>query len=536
MSKFYNSKRILSFRNFEKLDADAYITYDLAWPVEIVECYANKIADDILDGLAEAVLGLLNVPETTAKKAAHLLRVSDEVIANIVKQLQARRFVDVSKDRITLTEAGKKYLADKETGEFQEEKVFGNMFVSRINGEVFPYFHEGKLPWPREFDEICYLSYDADEPSSLKDKHTDVLDRINRSFHRYGRITKSSREHEKGYMDTYEIDFIEEELREQSFDDEPETMADKEAVKALKNARIKLLRTPPAEAYVRARLVVSKADPKKFQIESPFPMNITSWYSDCFHRMREANELIYDEQDEETGLDYFCENITTQFYVKYPEMQGTDFEQFVKIRYPKMLSCSISEACLEKYREIFQYNLLCEKKEVSRNIVVTESTKALEMILNNYIKRVNKNAVIEQYQKVVLYNSDIRDLLDQFGISGCSAERSERNNADTYEYSGLLNRRKSIISHFKRFNGHSVTDKYYFLIVDGAFRQESNFRKLLINEGTDIIRMLDYIGKMRNSYGAHNDGENVSIITTEEFSTFQEYFTISTRLLIDYVD
>ena len=140
MSKFFNSKRILSFRNFEKLDADAYITYDLAWPVEIVECYANKVADDILDGLAEAVLGLLNVPETTARKAAQLLRVSDEVIANIVKQLQARRFVAVSKVQITLTEAGRKYLSDKETGEFQEEKVFGNMFVSRINGEVFPYF------------------------------------------------------------------------------------------------------------------------------------------------------------------------------------------------------------------------------------------------------------------------------------------------------------------------------------------------------------------------------------------------------------
>ena len=76
MSKYHNSKRILSFRNFEKLDADAYVTYDLAWPVEIVECYANKVADDVLDGLAEAVLGLLNIPETSPKKAACLLHVS----------------------------------------------------------------------------------------------------------------------------------------------------------------------------------------------------------------------------------------------------------------------------------------------------------------------------------------------------------------------------------------------------------------------------------------------------------------------------
>ena len=532
MSKFFNSKRILSFRNFEKLDADAYITYDLAWPVEIVECYANKVADDILDSLAEAVLGLLNVPETTARKAAQLLRVSDEVIANIVKQLQARRFVAVSKDQIILTEAGRKYLSDKETGEFQEEKVFGNMFVSRINGEVFPYFHEGKLPWPREFDEICYLSYDADEPSSLKDKHTDVLDRINRSFHRYGSITKSSREHEKGYTDSYEIDFIEEELRDQSFDDEPETMADKEAAKALKNARIKLLKTPPAEAYVRARLVVSKADPKKFQIESPFPMNITSWYSDCFHRMREANELIYDELDEETGLDYFCDNITTQFYVRYPEMQGTDFEQFVKIRYPKMLSCSISAACLEKYREIFRYNLLCEKKEVSRNIVVTESAKALELILNSYIKQTRKDEVVNRYWTVIQYVPDVRDMMDEFGIQDCAAERTESKRANH----GVISRHDSLMSNFIRYSGKSIMEKYYFLIADAYFNEPSHFRKLLIKEGVSIIEMLDYIGWKRNKFGAHNDGERVAIISEEEFKVFQEYFTKATRVLLEYLD
>lgn len=536
MSKFYNSRRILSFRNFEKLDADAYVTYDLAWPVEIVECYANKVADDVLDGLAEAVLSLLNIPETTPGKIAAMLRISEEVVLSITKQLQSRKFITVSRNRIAVTETGKKYLSDKETGEFQEEKVFGNMFVSRINGEVFPYFHEGKLPWAREFDDILYLSYDADEPSSLKGNHTDVLDRINRAFHRYGRITKSSREHDKGYTDSYEIDFIEEELREQSFDAEPETMADAEEIKALKNARIKMLKTPPAEAYIRARLVVSKAEPKVFRIESPFPLNITSWYSDCFHRMKEANELIYTEQDEEIGLDYFCEEITTGFYVKYPEMQRTDFEQFVKIRYPRMLSCSISRACLEKYEEIFRYNLLCEKGEVSRNIVVTESVKALEMILNSYISRIHKKPVIDEYEKVVHYNADIRDLLDQFGISGCAAERSERHNADNMGDSGMLNPRKTIISNFKKYNGRSVTDKYYFLTVDASLNENSHFRKLLLKNGKEIIDILDYEGKMRNTYGAHNDGEKVQMISEEEFNQFQRYFTEATVMLLEYLD
>lgn len=532
MSKYHNSKRILSFRNFEKLDADAYVTYDLAWPVEIVECYANKVADDVLDGLAEAVLGLLNIPETSPKKAAGLLHVSEEITDNIVKQLQARKFIDISKGEISLTEIGKKYISDKDTGEFQEEKVFGNMFVSRINGDVFPYFHEGKLPWAREFDDILYLSYDADEPSSLKDKHADVLDRINKAFHRYGRITKSSRDYEKGFTDTYEIDFIEEELREQSFDEEPATLAQKEAAKALKNARIKTLKTPPVEAYIRARLVVSKAEPKVFRVESPFPTNITSWYSDCFHRMKESNELIYDELDEETGLEYFCENITTSFYIKYPEMQGSDFEQFVKIRYPKMLSCSISIACLEKYREIFRYNLLCKKGEVSRNIVVTETAKAIEMILNSYIRKTRKNEVVSKYWSVIQYETDVQDMMDEFGISGSAAERAESKRADR----GVISRNNSLMSNFVRYSGKSIMEKYYFLIVDAYFNESSHFRKLLINEGSNLIMMLDYLGQKRNKFGAHNDGENVAVISEEDFKKTQDYLTKATRILLDYLD
>lgn len=534
MSKFYNHRKILSFREFERLDPDTYITYDLAWPVEIVECYANKVSEDLLDGLAEAVLELLNVPEMTPKKVAELLHVSDEVIAGIIRSLSlSRGFIKVDKHQICVTEKGKQYINSKESGDFQEEKVFGNMFVSRIDGDVFPYFHEGKLPWGREYEDILYLSYDGEEISSLKKERADVLDRINRSFHRYGRITKSSRDQERSYGNSYEIDFIEAELREQSFDDDPLTMAEKEEIKNLKNARIKMLKTPVKEAYVRVRLVVSKAAPDKFKVESPFNTNITSWYSDCFHRMKENNELIYWE-DEEIGLDYFCESLTTSFYQKYPEMQGTDFEQFVKIRYPKMLSCSIAQVCLEKYNEVFRYNNLCNKGEIKRHTVITESVKALELIMNNYIKETKKSDTLEKYKTNILCIRDIRNMMDLFDIQNSSAEFVESGKTDE---KNMIIQKQSIMTHFSRNkNGHSIMEKYYFLVVDGYFNSLSHFRKLLLTEGTDIIEMLDFQNRMRNIYGAHNDGDKPKYIPEEDFKTFQEYFTKTTQILLAYLD
>ena len=533
MSKFYNHRKILSFRDFDKLDPDTYVTYDLAWPVEIVECYANKVSDDILDGLAETVLELLAVPEMTSRKIAELLRVSDEVISGIIKTLvSSRGFITKNKNIISLTDKGKEYLDKKETGDFHEEKVFGNMFVSRIDGDVFPYFHEGKLPWGREYEDIMFLSYNGEEPSSLKSERADVLDRINRSFHRYGRISKSSRELERSGINSYDIDYIEEELREQSFDDEPETMAQKDEIRNLKNARIKLLKTQPKQAYIRVRLVVSKAAPNKFIVDSPFNTNVTSWYSECFHRMKENNELIYIDEDE-TGLDYFCDGVTTSFYQKYPEMQGTDFEQFVKIRYPRMLSCSISKVCLDKYKEVFQYNNLCNRGQIKRHTVVTESVKALELIFNNYIKQTNKSGIVEKYKTTIIYGTDIRDMMDQFDIQNSSAEFVEKKKV---EY-GKINQKQSIMTHFLgKKDGHSIVEKYYFLVVDAYFNTDSHFRKLLLNEDVSFIEKLDFLNRIRNTYGAHNDGDKPKMVPEEDFNKFQEYFTEATQILLSYLD
>ena len=89
MSKL-NDNRVLSFRKFERSDSETEAVYDIAWPVEVIECYANRVTDLELDALAETVLELLTVPEMSKKKIAALLLISEEVVKKIISELTSR--------------------------------------------------------------------------------------------------------------------------------------------------------------------------------------------------------------------------------------------------------------------------------------------------------------------------------------------------------------------------------------------------------------------------------------------------------------
>ena len=521
MGKFHDS-RVLSFRQFDKLDGGIYQTYELAWPVEIIECYANKVSEGILDILAETVLQLLNIQEMSNKKICSLLNISEEVVNTIIEDLSRKRLYEPKAHK--LTDAGLNYLDKKEMGEFQEDKVFGNMFVSRVDGEVFPYFKEGKLPWGRDYSDILYLSYDEEQPSILDNNKLDFVDRVNNAFHKYGRIAMISKENSYGSGGKTNIEFIKEELIDVSYD-EIETLADKETQRNLKNARVKLLNTKPKECYIRFRVMVEKGAPERFVVDSPFPDNMTSWYSECFHRMVSNNELVY-TGDEEIGLDYFCENITKQFYIDFPEMQSNSFEQYVKINYPHMLSCRIANTCKEKYKELFNYRLMYENNKLSAEVVVTESTKAIEMILNNYIAASNINRVLQQYKDNIQTDQEVRDLFEDFGLSSdCSGVYKEIN------YS-IMNHRN-----FKRSKmGNSIAEKYFYLVVEAKFNDSSNFRKLLLSDdGPTIIPILDSIGRVRNKKGGHYDGTSVEHMNKDAFEEFEDNFKDATKLLIEYI-
>ncbi len=533
MSKFKNNQSIMSFRKFDRLDGDIYTTYDIAWPVEAVECYANKVAEGMLDVLAETVLELLKIKEMTPGRIASLLDVSDEIINKIIKTLSKSEYALYDEKEKRVTQAGIDYIEKKDSGDFLEEKVFGYMFVSRIDGEVFPYFFEGRLPWPIRQNEILYLSYDEERRSTLKSDRSQLLDKINRAFHRYGRITRASRELDRSGIDVRSIEFIEEELRDQSFNAET-TLAEVEFNKKLHNARIRLLNTQPKELYIRCRLCVSKANPEKFIIDSPFSNNTTSWYSECFHRMVANKELIYEKDDDkDIGLDYFCEKVTEKFYVNFPEMQSKDFKYFVKVQFPKMLSCSISSECLDKYREVFNLQTLCDENKVKRSVVLTESTKALELILNNYVARTRKEEIIRKYEDNIQTETEVEDMMDNFGIKDCTSIRKEKRNMDH----GRIIRNRSIMGNFHGYRmGSTIVEKYYFLIAEATFNENSKFRKLLIKEGTTIIDYLDDVNQLRNQFGGHNDGTAVVEISETDYQKFYEDFIKSTRILLDYID
>ena len=530
MSKLFDTK-VLSFRRFERADAETEVTYDIAWPVEVVECYANKATDGELDALAETVLELLTIPEMSFRKIASLLMVSEEVVKKILSGLEGKEYYQDKK----VTDKGNEYLQNKEVGEFTTEKVFGNMFISLMDGEVLPYFYPGKMPWASRKDDIYYLSYDGEAGGFERSnkKNLDLIDKVNRAYHRYGKINKMSQDQRRN-SSKREIEFYEESLVERDFS-EPKTLAEAEEMQSMGNARVKILDTERRKAYIKTRFTVKKGDPEKFIVESPFPVNFTPWYSETFRRMRENNELIYNPEMEELGLDYFCEGITTQFYVDYPEMQSTNFEQYIKVNFPNMRSSSAATALLEKYREVFNLNILCEDKhQVKRHTVITESAKAIELILNNYVANTDKANIVKRYETTVRKQEDIDSMLDNFEIDECSAKRKEMYAIGNK--TGAIVQNLSIFNSFRKYAGKTVLEKYYYLVAEAYFNDKSKFRKLLLTEGIDIIQMFDFINDKRNKYGAHNDGTKPLEIPLEDYRTYQDYFKKITVLLINYMD
>ena len=530
MSKL-NDMKILSFRRFERADAETEVTYDIAWPVEVIECYANKATDGELDALAETVLELLTVPEMSYRKIASLLMVSEEVVKKILSSLEGKGYYLEKK----VTEKGRTYLQNKEVGEFTTEKVFGNMFISLMDGEVLPYFYPGRLPWAVRSNKIYTLSYDGEDDGIERKnkKDLDLIDKVNRAYHRFGKINKMSQDQRRD-SSKREIEFYEESLVERDFN-EPENMAEAEEMKSIGKARVKILDTERRRIYIKTRFTVKRADPEKFIVESPFPINFTSWYSESFRRMRENNELIYNPEMEELGLDYFCENITTKFYADYPEMQSTNFDQYIKVNFPNMRNSSAAEALLEKYREVFNLNILCEDKhQVKRHTVITESAKAIELILNNYIANTDKANIVKEYETAIRRQEDIDSMLDNFGIEDCIAKHKEMK-AIGFK-TGVIVQNRSIFNSFRKYCGKTVLEKYYYLIAEAYFNEKSKFRRMLLTEDIDIIQMLDFINDKRNKYGAHNDGTKPLEIPQDDYRKYQDYFKKITVLLINYMD
>ena len=204
----------------------------------------------------------------------------------------------------------------------------------------------------------------------------------------------------------------------------------------------------------------------------------------------------------------------------------------MKINFPKMLSCSISAICLDKYKEVFRYRNLCEDGDIRRDTVVGEAAKAIELILNNCIANTDRAQIVRKYLDTIQTVDEIRDLFENFGITGCSAMNKEIKNL----YDGRL-KYKSIMKGFYRNRmGSSIADKYFYLIAESKFNEDSKFRKLIIAEGVKIINMFDEISNDRNTFGAHNDGTEARIMPKAEYDRFDKNFKEVTKLLLEYID
>ena len=141
---------------------------------------------------------------------------------------------------------------------------------------------------------------------------------------------------------------------------------------------------------------------------------------------------------------------------------------------------------------------------------------------------------MKKYETTIRRQEDIDSMLANFGIEDCVAKKKELHAVSTK--SGVIIQSMSIFNSFRKYDGKTVLEKYYYLVAEAYFNENSKFRRLLLNDGIGIIEMLDYINEQRNKFGAHNDGTKPKEIPLDEYRVYQDYFKKVTVLLINYMD
>lgn len=528
------SNTVFSFGPFKhSLSANAYNVIEFAWPVKAYECYANKIESGALDALALTVLELLNLQYLSLKQIADDLGISKELLDHIIDhELLSKDYCEKDKNTFKVTEKGSDYLRDLTINEISKEKVFGYMFQSLIDGEFFPFFYEGTLPDPwRNKDDLFFL----DTKTKQKDKKEDttaILNKINRAYHKFGYIYHKSKEVDENSIydenmfvdaddDIYDQDFdSEDNTKDSSFVDVEEKNVE---LKDLKNARIKLLKTAPKELYIKFRLYSLKDEPDFFQINSPFEENETKWYSESFARMRRDSNVMFGQTESAMEeLDAYCSAVTKQMYIDVPELKELNPEEYLERTYPELNSCSIKAILKKSYLRLIRQEIVARKGYDNESDVIMNVYRTLELILNNYIKNIDKEKIVNSYFEYVGFETDIDAIQDYFGITDeLSAINSEKKCIKEKSF-----KRWSMMKNFNgNRNGTSLREKYYFLMYAAYLDKNISFAKA-IKEDKSIIVKIDIINKKRNEFGGHNGGYDVkevdSKVVKDIVTTFNE--------------
>lgn len=543
------SNTVFSFGPFKhSLSANAYNVIEFAWHVKAFECYANKIESGSLDALALTVLELLNLQYLRLDQIADDLGISKELLEHIIDhELLSKGYCEQNKKEFKVTDKGTEYLRDITTNEISKEKVFGYMFQSMVDGEFFPFFYEGTLPDPwHNKDGLYFLDVKVKQPEQKEDS-TVLLNKINRAYHKYGYIYHKSKEvSENPSFDENMFVDAEDDIQDQDFDYEADlensslSEEEKKELTNLKNARIKLLKTNPKELYIKFRLYALKDDPDLFQMNSPFEENETKWYSESFARMRRDSNVTFGLYESEMmELDTYCDAVTNQMYTELPELRELKPEEYLERTYPELTSCSIKAILKKSYLRLVRQEIFAQKGADNESDVIMNVYRSLELLLNNYIKKINKQKInkqkiVDAYFNSIGFESDIDDISAYFGITDkLSAINTEKR---TLSDSGNNFYKRSLMKNFYgNRNGSSLREKYYFLMYAAYLDKNLNFAKAL-KEDKSIVAKIDYINYKRNDFAGHNDGYDVAEIDSKLLKNIVTTFNELSSVLVSNFD
>ncbi|MDY5122445.1 MAG: hypothetical protein SPE59_01410 [Treponema sp.] len=538
------SNTVFSFGPYKhSLSANAYNVIEFAWPVKAFECYANKIESGSIDALALTVLELLNLQYLRLDQISDDLGISNELLEHIiVQELLSRGYCEQNKKEFRVTDNGAEYLKDINSNEICKEKVFGYMFQSLIDGEFFPFFYEGTLPDPWHNKDGLYYIDVSSKQTEQKEDSTVLLNKINRAYHKYGYIYHKSKEiSEKSLFDENMFVDAEDDIQDQDFDYEADlensslSDEDKKELTNLKNARIKLLKTSPKELYIKFRLYALKDDPNFFQINSPFEENETKWYSESFARMRRDSNVTFGlSETDMIELESYCSTVTSQMYNELPELKKLNPEEYLERTYPELNSCSIKDILKKSYLRLVRQEIFAQKGADNESDVIMNVYRTLELLLNNYIRKMNKQKIIDSYFNYVGFESDIDDIQAYFGITDkLSAINTEKR---TLLDSGNYFHKKSMMKNFSgNRNGTSLREKYYFLMYAAYLDKNLNFAKAL-REDKSIVAKIDYINYKRNYYAGHNQGYAVADVDSKLLKDIVTTFNELSSVLVSNFD
>ena len=542
------SNTVFSFGQFRHpLSTNAYNVIEFAWPVKAWECYANKIESGSLDALALTVLELLNLQYLSLKQIADDLGISIELLNHIIDhELLSKGYCEQEKKEFKVTKQGQEYLHGINTNEILKEKVFGYMFQSLVDGEFFPFFYEGTLPDPwYNKDGLYYLDSNVKYDDSNNDT-TALQNKINRAYHKFGYIYHKSKEiSEAPFYDENMFVDAEDDIQDQAFDYDENALEasalsedDKVELRNLKNARIKLLKTEPKEIYIKFRLYSLKDEPDSFQINSPFEENETKWYAESFARMRKDKNATFWQYDSKSekylpmeDLDSYCSSVINQMYAEIPALKEMNPEEYLERTYPELNSCSIKNILKKSYLRLIRQEMFAQKGANNEADVIMNVYRTLELLLNNYIKGIDKQKVVVSYFKSVYFESDIDDIPKYLGITDkLSAVDTEKKTI------GNNFRHRSLMQNFSgNLNGHSLREKYYFLMFASYLNTNLNFSKA-IKEDKSIIAKIDYINSERNKLAGHNDGYDVAEIDKNILKNIVTAFNELSSVLVSNFD